>query len=132
MAINDTVDRLADELALSTDDRSQLMPSRRQTTFANRVHLAKSFLGKAGLVELTRRAHFRITDRGREVLSAPPDRIDIKFLSRYPEFERFREAEARAADQNGPATDTSQGAATTLTPDEQMRSAHRAQRPPSA
>lgn len=123
--ITDVVERMADTFSLSAEDRSQLLPSGRQTTFANRVHWAKSYLGKAGLVELTRRAHFRITDRGREVLSAPPDRIDIKFLSRYPEFERFREAEARAADDNAPASDVIQGAATTLTPDEVMRSAHR-------
>ena len=36
--ITDIVDRLADEFALSPDDRSHLLPSGRQTTFANRVH----------------------------------------------------------------------------------------------
>lgn len=123
--ITDVVERLADIFALSSDERSQLLPSGRQTTFANRVHWAKSYLGKAGLVELTRRAHFRITDRGREVLSAPPDRIDIKFLSRYPEFERFQKAEGQAADDNASASNVNQGAATSLTPDEVMRSAHR-------
>lgn len=68
--ITDIVERLADEFGLSPEERAHLLPSGRQTTFANRVHWAKSYLGKAGLVELTRRAHFRITDRGREVLAA--------------------------------------------------------------
>ncbi|WP_448189347.1 winged helix-turn-helix domain-containing protein [Azospirillum sp. sgz301742] len=124
--ITDIVELLADEFALSPDERAHLLPSGRQTTFANRVHWAKSYLGKAGLVELTRRAHFRITDRGREVLAAPPERIDIKFLNRFPDFQRFREAEAEAATEAGTAQapSASQGD-TVLTPDEVMRGAHR-------
>ena len=55
--VSDAVDRLASDFKLSPEDRSHLLPSGRQTTFANRVHWAKSYLGKAGLVELTRRAH---------------------------------------------------------------------------
>ncbi|XKH34045.1 restriction endonuclease [Azospirillum doebereinerae] len=118
------MERLAEEFTLSPEERSHLLPSGRQTTFANRVHWAKSYLGKAGLVELTRRAYFRITDRGREVLAAPPDRIDIKYLTRFPDFQRFREAEAATGDDASPAL-TGQPADSALTPDEVMRSAHR-------
>ena len=74
--ISDVVEKLAGDFALSDDERSHLLPSGRQTTFSNRVHWAKSYLGKAGLVELTKRAHFRITEDGRTVLAAPPERID--------------------------------------------------------
>ncbi len=121
--ISDVVERLANEFNLSSEERAQLLPSGRQTTFANRVHWAKSYLGKAGLVELTKRAHFRITDRGREVLSAPPERIDIKYLNQFPGFQKSREAE----DESGGDTASSSVVdnTTTLTPDEVMRSAHR-------
>ena len=121
--VSDAVDRLASDFKLSPEDRSQLLPSGRQTTFANRVHWAKSYLGKAGLVELTRRAHFRITDRGREVLASPPDRIDIKFLSRFSEFQKFRETEGEGEDET--PTAMIGGAAAALTPDEVIRSASR-------
>ena len=84
--IADVVERLANEFSLSQEERLQLLPSKRQTTFANRVHWAKSYLGKAGLIELTRRAHFQITERGQQVLEKPPDRIDIRYLQRFPEF----------------------------------------------
>lgn len=124
--ITDTVERLADEFALSPEERSHLLPSGRQTTFANRVHWAKSYLGKAGLVELTRRAHFRITERGRDVLAAPPERIDIKFLNRFPDFQRYREAEAEAATEAGSApVPANHQTDAVLTPDEVMRGAHR-------
>lgn len=122
--ISDVVERLADEYALSEGDRSLLLPSGKQTTFANRVHWAKSYLGKAGLVELTKRAHFRITEHGRQVLAERPERIDIKYLNRFPSFQKFREAEdenENSAAASFPTCNT----VTTMTPDEVMRNAHR-------
>lgn len=88
--ISDVVQLLADKFQLTEDERSELLPSGKQTTFANRVHWAKSYLGKAGLVELTKRAHFQITDRGRDVLAKPPEKIDVHFLEQFPEFVLFR------------------------------------------
>jgi restriction endonuclease Mrr len=93
--ISDVVERLAGEFPMSAEERSQLLPSGSQTTFANRVNWAKSYLGKAGLVELTKRAHFRITEQGREVLAAAPQRIDVKYLNRFPSFQQFRKARTR-------------------------------------
>jgi restriction system protein len=122
--ISNVVESLADEFALSAEDRSHLLPSGKQTTFANRVHWAKSYLGKAGLVELTKRAHFRITEQGRQVLAAPPERIDIKYLNRFPSFLQFREGEGES--ENGDtASSPTADMFTTLTPDEVMRNAHR-------
>ena len=115
-----TVERLADRFALTPEQRADLLPSKRQTTFANRVHWAKSYLGKAGLVELTRRGHFAITDAGRAVLAQPPERIDIGFLKRFPPFLAFRFAEA-ATEIGGEASSAEQPS--TLTPDERMRQA---------
>jgi len=122
--ISDVVENLADEFALSAEDRSHLLPSGKQTTFANRVHWAKSYLGKAGLVELTKRAHFLITEQGRQVLAAPPERLDIKYLNRFPSFQQFREGEGDS--ENGDtASSPAADMLTTLTPDEAMRKAHR-------
>jgi restriction system protein len=121
--ISDVVESLADEFALSVEDRSHLLPSGKQTTFANRVHWAKSYLGKAGLVELTKRAHFLITEQGRQVLAASPERIDIKYLNRFPSFQQFREGEGDS--ENGDtASSPAADMLTTLTPDEAMRKAH--------
>jgi restriction system protein len=39
------------------------------------VHWAKTYLVQAGLLEATKRAHFKITDRGRKVLAESPPRI---------------------------------------------------------
>jgi restriction system protein len=108
----------AAEFALSESDLKELLPSGRQTTFANRVAWALAYLKQAGIVESPRRGSYRITERGRGVLATGPDRIDIGFLQQYPEFQAFRSAsnEVLAEPQAAAAPETA-----TLTPDEQMR-----------
>ena len=58
--ISDVVTLLGKQLALSEEELSDLLPSGKQTTFVNRVNWAKSYLGKAGLVTLTKRGHFEV------------------------------------------------------------------------
>jgi restriction system protein len=121
--ISDAVERLADDFSLSQEERTALLPSGRQTTFANRVGWAKSYLVKAGLLKATKRAHFCITEQGRGVLANPPERITIQYLNQFPEFQEFRkpnEAASEAVDAQ--STDLSQESS--LTPDETMRHAH--------
>src|SRR5271165_498541 len=95
--IGDAVDRLAEQLNLSPDERAQLLPSGKQTLFGNRVHWANTYLAKAGLLESTRRGHFRITERGRQVIASHPARIDNEFLNRFAEFRQFKEKSANHA-----------------------------------
>ena len=100
-----------------------MLPSGKQTLFANRVHWAKTYLGKAGLIESTRRGHFRITARGRQALDGAPLRIDNNFLSQFDEFEKWRGAEQQVAeDQRVPTPDFVNQKET---PDEIMRAAQR-------
>lgn len=124
--IGDVVETLANEFQLTDDERAHVLPSGRQTTFANGVHWSKSHLGKAGLVHLSGRGRLAITDRGREVLATPPARIDSKFLQRFPEFATFRGETGSGVE--APESFVSQskaGDAVTLTPDETIREAHR-------
>jgi len=69
----------------------ELLPSGRQTTFANRVAWAYSYLKQAALIASPRRGVYEIADRGRQVLNENPTRIDIGFLGRFPEFQEFRQ-----------------------------------------
>ncbi len=87
----DVVEALADEFALSEEERSQMLPSGRDRLVRNRVGWARTYLGKAGLLGAARRGFLQITDRGREVLASDPGRVDMKFLERFPEFRQFRE-----------------------------------------
>ena len=120
---SDVADRLARDFKLTEEERQQLLPSGKQTMFTNRVAWAKTYLVQAGLLEATKRAHFRITDRGRKVLTDTPARIDNEYLSQFPEFIQFRE---RGHPPGKPvSSDASELTATsveTQTPDELLRS----------
>ena len=120
---SDVADRLARDFKLTEEERQQLLPSGKQTTFSNRVAWAKTYLVQAGLLEATKRAHFRITDRGQKVLAQPPASIDNDYLSQFPEFIQFRERSHLAG--KPVPSDAAEITATpmaTQTPDELLRS----------
>lgn len=85
----EVVERLASELKLTDAEREELLPSGKQPVFNNRVHWARTYLVQARLFVATRRAHFKITERGRSVLAENVERIDAKFLRRFEEFNAF-------------------------------------------
>jgi restriction system protein len=123
------VEELANQLGLGPEERSALLPSGKQTFFNNRVHWAKTYLAQAGLVESTRRGHFKITPRGQQVLASHPSRIDNAFLGQFEEFQQFKERarlsqSARVDDAQAEAKDK-QFVRETETPDEIMRRAHK-------
>jgi len=89
-SLRETIDFLADEFALSDEERKALPPSGRQQVFDNRVGWARTYLTKAALLQSTRRAHYQITRRGLDVLATNPPRIDVKFLDQFEEFVAFR------------------------------------------
>lgn len=123
--IGEAVDQLADQLGLTAEERTALLPSGKQTVFSNRVHWAKTYLGKAGLIEATRRGHFKITARGQQVIGSRPERIDNRFLGQFDEFKQFREKSAHSAGEDTDQPATAALVNRTETPDEIMRVAHR-------
>lgn len=99
----EAVDRLSDEFGLTEEERQQHLTSGPQLVMRNRVGWACTYLKKAGVIVSPGRGVFQITERGRSVLASAPDRIDVKYLERFPEFISFRQlrrehSEARPAD----------------------------------
>jgi len=89
-SLRETIDALADVFRLTPDQRKELLPIGQQEVFDNRVVWARTYLTKAGLLEKTRRSHYAISERGRQVLAQSPDRIDVKFLKQFEEFRQFQ------------------------------------------
>jgi len=89
-SLRDITENLADNFKLTKEERKELLPSGQQAVFTNRVHWAKTYLKQAGLLENTRRGYFRITERGKQVLKEAPDKIDVKYLEKFPEFIDFK------------------------------------------
>jgi restriction system protein len=102
-SIRDAINVIADKLHLNAEDRQLLVPSGKQTLLDNRVHWARTYLDKAGALKRTRRSHFVVTDRGRELLKQHPDRIDAHILRQFPEFLAFKNTKAQANGSEGMA-----------------------------
>ena len=92
-----------------------------RTTIVNRVSWAVIYLAKAGLLSRVRRGVYGITDRGREVIAKPPDRIDIRFLSQFDGFDQFRVKTPKEGEEE-PSPEPSAGFAAG-TPDERVEAA---------
>ena len=88
--LRDAIELLGAQFGLTDEERRELLPSGRQAVFTNRVAWARTYLKQAGLLESTRRAYFKITERGRQVFSENPTGIDIKYLERFSEFLEFK------------------------------------------
>jgi restriction system protein len=118
--ISSVVEILADTFNLSASEREEVIPSGKQTTFANRVHWAKSYLKMAGLVEYTGRGRFIATEAGKAVLETA-DKIDRKYLFRFP---AFRDSQVRTQQPNNVHAENGMAPDAFITPDETMRIAY--------
>ena len=87
--IRTIVEKLAEHFNLTDEERRELLPSGRQPVFNNRVGWAKTYMKKAGLLDSPKRTTVVIAQRGLDVLSQNPLKINIKYLKQFPEFIEF-------------------------------------------
>jgi len=128
-ALRDARSLIALQLDLSESDLAELIPSGRQTLFANRANWAHVYLKQAGLLRTVRRGIYQITDRGREALRECPGSINNVYLRQFPEFLDFLE---RSIGSSGDSETPKQAASApgndrrdAQTPDEQVREGYR-------
>lgn len=115
----DAVPALAKEFGLTVDELAELLPTGRQSRFDNRVGWAKSYLKQAGLLEITGRGVFKISQRGLDVLRKNPSKVDMKFLEQFPEYVAFRES-GKQEDISRPQTKSAEA-----TPEELLEAGYR-------
>jgi restriction system protein len=82
----EAVNVLAEQFKLTDEELNQLLPSGTQRIFYNRVHWAKAYLKMGGLIENTKKGHFKISVNGGNVLQEDLDKIDLKYLKKLPAF----------------------------------------------
>jgi restriction system protein len=87
----EALEKLSEKFKLTKEELNTFLPSGNQKIFYNRVFWTKAYLKMAGLIENTKRAHFKITERGIEALKSKPDKINLKFLRQYPDFREMQE-----------------------------------------
>jgi restriction system protein len=124
--VPEIADHIADEFDLSKTEREQMLRSGKQRVLHNRLHWAKFYLSKAGLVQSTPGNRFVSSDVGRELLSKNPTQIDNQLLLQYPSFREFYEGnETEEGDTNAKGQKSSAPTLTSkTTPEEQIEAAH--------
>ena len=85
---------IAEKMNISEQDMGELLPSRRQSTFNNRVAWARTYLDRAGLIDTPSRGQYRITEEGKRALSSG-DKIDLKYLEQFDSFNEFHSISSR-------------------------------------
>jgi len=123
---HDVAEHLSQQLQLTPEELSELLPSGKQTKFLNRIAWTRTYFGKALLVESTARGKFRITTRGRDLLATKPNTLNVKSLKQYPEFQVFHQGNNDDAQEE--ATGSIQMPAADETPEEQLESSYQALR----
>ncbi|MCT7979593.1 restriction endonuclease [Laspinema olomoucense] len=118
-SLRGTIDSLSEIFALSDEERTKLLPSGKQSRFANRVGWAKTYLIKAGLLETTKRGYFKITEQGLKIWNEHPPQINTKFLQQFPTFGEFQEQNKKDLSSPNLESDTN----SSTTPEEELESA---------
>lgn len=113
---------IATKFGLSDEEREQMLPSGKQRVLHNRIHWAKFYLTKAGLLESPKRGRFMITPAGQQVLANPPARLDTKYLLTIPVFRDFY----RGADDSEAVTAAAEVEPPSATPEEVVEAAYKA------
>lgn len=115
-------DKIADQFGLTVEEREELLPSGRQRLLHNRIHWAKLYMTRAGLIESPQRGVFRASDDGMALLAKNPTAIDNETLKAYPSFVEFQNAgSAGQAKAEKPVTEAA--SASSATPEEQIDAA---------
>ena len=117
----DLIEKLAIEFQLSDEERKEPLASGNQAIFDNRVGWAKTYLKKAGLIDAPKRATFVITELGLQTLKENPDRIDAKYLRKFPAFLEFVHAGKTESEGEGEAISQE---ITAQTPEENLDKAY--------
>lgn len=122
--VPDAADAIANELGLSEAERGEVLPSGRNLRLRNRIHWAKFYMTKAGLIETPTRGRFVASEAGRALLRTNPAGINVEALKQYPAFiEFYSKNEMRPSTDGQDADPSADVAAARSTPEEQIDAA---------
>jgi restriction system protein len=122
--VPDAAEKLADQLGLSVAEREEMLPSGRQRIFHNRIHWAKFYMTRAGLIDSPARGRFVASQAGKALLATNPTGINVDTLKTYPAFAEFyASSTSGAGSTDAPSAGESIDATTSATPEEQIDAA---------
>ena len=112
--------RVAEGAKLTEEELAELLPSGRQTKFANRVAWSNVHLQRAGLIGVVRRGVYEATPAGKELLAKAPERIDMKLLDGIPAYSEWRAQSSAGTEGESTTVITEPVGTGSVTPEEQI------------
>lgn len=128
MAMKALVPIMAAKLRLTDDELAERLPSGRQGLFNNRLHWAKTYLARAGLLASPARGQAQITEAGRALLTEGLSRVDGAVLARFPGFSAWKtgaDADAEPETIRGLTTQAVYDSLDQATPEERIEAARK-------
>lgn len=119
--VPDAATAIADQFGLSEAEREEMLPSGRQRVLHNRIHWAKFYMAKAGLIDSPARGRFVASAEGKALLATQAGAITVETLKTYPAFAQFYAGDAQASPAEASVTEAA--ATATATPEEQIDAA---------
>lgn len=117
-------EKIADDFKLSAGEREKMLVSGRQSILKNRVHWAKYYMNKAGLVDCPSRGRFVASEAGKKLLATNPHKLDNQSLLSIPQFAAYHASNKKqghaVTERSRFCDDTSKE---TSTPEEQIEDA---------
>lgn len=123
-SLSEIADLIAIKFNVTEEQRKELLPSGKYPIFRSRVSWAKTYLSKAKLIETTKRAHYKITTRGTNILKQNYKKLNNKTLSQFKEFNKFYIGSKKQGSTSEIESETSQKSSE-LTPQENLESAYK-------
>ena len=119
--VPDAAAAIADQLGLSEAEREEMLPSGRQRVLHNRIHWAKFYMAKAGLIDSPARGRFVASAEGKALFATQPAAITVETLKTYPAFAQFYASDAQVSPAEASVAEAA--ATATATPEEQIDAA---------
>ena len=110
------------QFSISDEEAEELIPSGRMTLLYNRVHWARTYLGKAGLLSSPKRGTHEITQQGIEFLATNPTELSTKVLNQFSDFRAWKDKQAESQTKENQAS-THASIDDDQTPEDAMQSA---------
>ena len=119
------VEKLSVTLELTEEEKSELLPSGKQTIISNRVSWARFYLEKAGLVKVISRGKYQIIQEGVNLLAEHPTIINNDILYRYDQFLEFMKQGSTKGNNDNNNIKSLQPSFTEQTPEEILDSTYK-------
>lgn len=82
----EVVEVLSNTMGLTEEEKRQMLPSRNQTIFYNRITWVIAHFKSAKIIENTKRGYIKITPLGMDILKQTPSSINLRFLKQLPTY----------------------------------------------